>query len=100
MKPSLRRQRQTLAPGLAAGLLLCAALGLPAAPAQASEVVKLARLVITGQRSPAADPAVQAAAVRPVEKLPRVLVEGRRSEDGVQEDRQYAAQRRSQPRAL
>lgn len=101
MKPSLRRQRQTLAPGLAAGLLLCTALGLPAAPAQASEVVKLARLVITGQRSPAADPAVQAAASRPVEKLPpRVLVEGRRSEDGVQEDRQYAAQRRSQPRAL
>lgn len=101
MKSPIRRlHHHALAPTAAAGLLVLVALGLPAAPAQASEVVKLARLVITGQRSPASDPAAQAAASRPVEKLPRVLVEGRRSEDGLQDDRQYAAQRRGQPRAL
>ncbi len=42
--------------------LLGAALWLPAAPAQASEVVKLARLLITGKRQPSRPPAPQPAA--------------------------------------
>ncbi|HEX2010684.1 MAG TPA: hypothetical protein VJN44_07075 [Roseateles sp.] len=78
--------------GTASLALLALALLLPAVPAQASEVVKLARLVITGQRSGA-----EAAAEKPkVERLPPVLIEGRRTEDGVQ----YAFQRRNLPKAL
>lgn len=75
-----------------AGLLLV--LLLPAVPAQASEVVKLARLVITGQRT-----SIEAQALlqgRRIERLPPVLIEGRRSEDGTQ----LALLRRHQPRAL
>ena len=41
--------------------VLGAALGVPAAPAQASEVVKLARLLITGKRQPSRPPAPQPA---------------------------------------
>ena len=41
--------------------LLGVALLLPAAPAQASEVVKLARLLITGKRQPSRPPAPQPA---------------------------------------
>ena len=40
---------------------LGAALWVPAAPAQASEVVKLARLLITGKRQPSRPPAPQPA---------------------------------------
>ena len=73
-----------------AALLL--ALLLPAAPVQASEVVKLARLVITGKRS-----ATEAQAEKQrIERLPPVLIEGRRSEDGVH----YAFHRRNLPKAL
>lgn len=43
----------------------------PPAPVQASEVVKLARLVVTGKRLSAA-PVVRA----PAKQLPKVLVEG------------------------
>ena len=42
--------------------MLGVALWLPAAPAQASEVVKLARLLITGKRQPSRPPAPQPAA--------------------------------------
>ncbi|WP_431102209.1 hypothetical protein [Roseateles noduli] len=42
--------------------VLGAALWVPAAPAQASEVVKLARLLITGKRQPSRPPAPQPAA--------------------------------------
>jgi hypothetical protein len=42
--------------------VLGASLWLPAAPAQASEVVKLARLLITGKRQPSRPPAPQPAA--------------------------------------
>ncbi|HEY1394809.1 hypothetical protein [Roseateles sp.] len=42
--------------------VLGAALSVPAAPAQASEVVKLARLLITGKRQPSRPPAPQPAA--------------------------------------
>lgn len=83
------RATSLTAPAIA-GLLV--ALLLPAAPAQASEVVKLARLVITGKRTPSE---AQAEKQR-IERLPPVLVEGRRSEDGVQ----YAFQRRNMPKAL
>ena len=63
---------------------LALALLMVSAPAQASEVVKLARLVITGKRlsaMPQARPAPQ--------QLPRVLVEGRQggAELRVAEDR-------------
>lgn len=99
---------------LALMLLAGAALALPGAPAHASEVVKLARLVITGKRwtgDPGAaaqtQPLVQPVAhavvrpvvspvVSPVVQLPRVVVVGRRSDDGMQ----LALHRRSLPRAL
>ncbi|WP_431258749.1 hypothetical protein ACQ86G_30520 [Roseateles chitinivorans] len=42
--------------------VLGAVLWMPAAPAQASEVVKLARLLITGKRQPSRPPAPQPAA--------------------------------------
>ncbi len=76
-----RRSGASLLAGLA--LLNCALLA-PAAPAQASEVVKLARLVITGKRlsnTPQTRPAPQ--------QLPRVMVEGRQTpaEVRVAEDR-------------
>lgn len=75
-----------------AGLLMF--LLLPAVPAQASEVVKLARLVITGHRTSVEAQALQQG--RRIERLPPVLIEGRRSPDGTQ----LALLRRHQPRAL
>lgn len=79
-----------------AGLLLFLFLFLllPAVPAQASEVVKLARLVITGHRTSVEVQALQQG--RRIERLPPVLIEGRRSPDGTQ----LALLRRHQPRAL
>lgn len=98
MQNNSHRHRPTLIPAALLGLALLA----PTLPAQASEVVKLARLVITGQRSdPAAAPDRHLAEVGrqagvKIERLPPVLIEGRRSEDGVQ----YAFQRRQFPKAL
>lgn len=58
--------------------ITCAlALILPAAPAQASEVVKLARLVITGKRLGSTPPPPVAPAPA---KLPRVVIEGQHIE--------------------
>ena len=61
--------------GLFGPLSLCIAVSmaalLPATPAEASEVVKLARLVITGKRLSAMPPHRAAA-----EQLPRVVVQG------------------------
>lgn len=57
---------------------LAFALLLPAAPAQASEVVKLARLVITGKRLSAEPPRLLSQGAP--QQLPRVLVEGRRAD--------------------
>jgi len=76
-----RRSVATLAGSLA---VACFAFLVPAGPAQASEVVKLARLVITGKRlssMPQTRPAPQ--------QLPRVMVEGRQTpaEVRVAEDR-------------
>jgi hypothetical protein len=83
-----------LAMAFAAALSLGALLT-SAAPAQASEVVKLARLVVTGVRAgPVKAPAV--ADTRVIQQLPPVLIEGRRSEDGVR----LASQRRGLPKAL
>lgn len=65
----------------------------PAVPVQASELVKLARLVVTGKRlSP--EPTVAERAR--IQQLPPVLIEGRRSPDGLQ----VAAQPRGLPKAL
>jgi hypothetical protein len=64
------RQRSLFASLSLSALVLVAGL-LPAAPAEASEVVKLARLVITGKRL-SAMPAHRATA----EQLPRVVVQG------------------------
>lgn len=63
--------------------VLATALLVGAAPAQASEVVKLARLVITGQRLDAQQLGGEQARLER-KKLPTVVVEGQRSEDGVQ----------------
>ncbi|MFH7044604.1 hypothetical protein ABT392_20125 [Paucibacter sp. JuS9] len=52
-------------------------MGLPAVPAQASEVVKLARLVITGKRLGSTPPPPVAPAPA---KLPRVVIEGQHVE--------------------
>ncbi len=57
---ALNADRPTLK--LLGAALLSAALLAPAAPAQASEVVKLARLLITGKRQPSRPPAPQPAA--------------------------------------
>lgn len=74
-------------------LTLSACLLFPALPAQASEVVKLARLVITGsrlssERMPPVSPRI--------EQLPAVLIQGQRSGDGLT----LAVQLRGQLRAL
>lgn len=64
-----------------------------AAPADASEVVKLARLVIMGHRASVDRPN---AGLPRIEKLPTVVVEGERGDDGVK----LAAQVRGQIKAL
>lgn len=72
----MNQQRSTLIASMAALVL---ALFLPAG-AQASEVVKLARLVITGKRLSAA-PAPQPAPQQTLHQLPRVVVEGHRVDE-------------------
>lgn len=59
MIPTRRHPRRVSLPALrlTGGLALALALLAPAAPVQASEVVKLARLVITGKRQPSKPPA-------------------------------------------
>ncbi len=71
--PSRQSQRSLFESVFLSALLLGAGLLLPAAPAEASEVVKLARLVITGKRL-SAMPVHRASA----EQLPRVVVQGQR----------------------
>jgi hypothetical protein len=80
--------------------VVATAMLLPATPAQSSEVVKLARLVITGKRL-SADHRELLAVDRPVlQKLPTVVVEGE-SEAARQRDRQMAdLWRRGMLRAL
>ena len=51
----------------------------PMAPAEASEVVKLARLVITGKRLSAEPRGLSAAEKSALQHLPPVLVEGQSS---------------------
>lgn len=66
---------------LASSVICALALILPAAPAQASEVVKLARLIITGKRLGSTPPPP----VAPVPtKLPRVVIEGQHIEPALQ----------------
>ncbi len=74
-KNPLRRPRLVALTGTVA-LLAGQLLAVP--QAQASEVVKLARLVITGARLPANEAAKPLA-----ETLPRVTIEGPRSPDGL-----------------
>ncbi|MCV2357605.1 MULTISPECIES: hypothetical protein [Roseateles] len=81
---SKKASRQTRRFGASSLCLTLAALGAclaPAAPAEASEVVKLARLVITGKRL-SAMPQHRAVA----EQLPRVVVQGQ--SEGQQSDKQ------------
>lgn len=66
---------------LASSVTCALALVLPAAPAQASEVVKLARLIITGKRLGSTPP--PPVAPMPA-KLPRVVIEGQHIEPFVQ----------------
>lgn len=78
----------------AAPLALSAAflgLAFPPAPAQASEVVKLARLVVTGKRLSSA-PVVRA----PAKQLPKVVVEGQ----ATPEEMRMADLRRAQFRPI
>lgn len=89
-----RQQGDGRRPAPALGGLLLLLMLLPAAPAQASEVVKLTRLVISGKRiaEPAAEP-------KRIQQLPPVLIEGRRSEEDGRAVH-LAAQRRGLPKAL
>jgi hypothetical protein len=64
-------QQRSLVASLSLSIAVCAAALVPATPVQASEVVKLARLVITGKRL-SAMPQHRASA----EQLPRVVVLG------------------------
>lgn len=89
-EPPARVRRWVPRPGL---LMLSVCLLFPAVPAEASEVVKLARLVITGnrlssERMPPSNPRI--------EQLPPVLIEGQRSGDGLK----LAVQLRGQLRPL
>lgn len=86
-------QHAALRPSLALALLSAALLA-PAGAAHASEVVKLARLVVTGTRSTGEAAAVDKARIQ---RLPPVLIEGRRSADGMQ---LAVQQRRGLPKAL
>jgi hypothetical protein len=85
--------------GLAPLASLAVALLLPAAPAQASEVVKLARLVITGKRLSAEPPPAPAAEKAVLQHLPPVLVEGQSSATQAR-SLQLALHRRGNLRAL
>lgn len=62
-----------IAAALAAMFMSAAVQAAPAAPADATQVVMLPRVVVTGRRTPAA-PAAQ------VVQLPRVVVTGRRAD--------------------
>lgn len=73
-------------------ILLTACLA-PAASVQASEVVNLARLVITGKRIGAEPTAAERAQIQ---QLPIVRIKGLRSRDGLQ----IAAQPQALPKAL
>jgi len=63
---------------------LCLALGLVAAglPAQASEVVKLARLVVSGKRSTNEVPRVTQPETRPIGAGPQIHSSGGNDESG------------------
>jgi len=74
-------------------------LGWPAAPAEASEVVKLARLVITGKRLSAEPRGLSAAERSALEHLPTVRVEGQ-STATLAKTVQLALNRRGVLRAL
>lgn len=62
-----------------AALMLAVSLLAPAQQAAASEVVKLTRLVLTGKRS--VDNSKAGTAQGPIERLPKVSVEGLRMDD-------------------
>lgn len=62
-----------------AALMLAVSSLAPAQQAAASEVVKLTRLVLTGKRS--VDSNKAAAAQSPIERLPKVSVDGLRMDD-------------------
>lgn len=64
---------------LAAACVLAASVFIPAQPADASEVVKLTRLVLTGKRS--VDNSKPGAAQGPIERLPKVSVDGLRMDE-------------------
>ncbi|HLO95345.1 MAG TPA: hypothetical protein VK195_13610 [Burkholderiaceae bacterium] len=64
---------------LAAALTLTLSLLVSAQPADASEVVKLTRLVLTGKRS--VDSGKPAPAQSPIERLPKVSVDGLRMDE-------------------
>jgi len=71
----------------------------PMAPAEASEVVKLARLVITGKRLSAEPRSMGASEKRAHQQLPPVLVEGQSSASQAK-TLQLALDRRGVLRAL
>ena len=65
---------------VAAACLLAVSLFAPAQPADASEVVKLTRLVLTGKRS--VDTGGKAGPTQtPIERLPKVSVDGLRMDE-------------------
>ncbi|MEO3714833.1 hypothetical protein [Roseateles flavus] len=65
---------------MAAACLLAVSLFAPARPADASEVVKLTRLVLTGKRS--VDNGSKAGPAQgPIERLPKVSVDGLRMDE-------------------
>ena len=65
--------------GLVTAVMLCAALLAPAQPVDASEVVKLTRLVLTGKRS--VDSNKASTPPSPVERLPKVSIDGLRMDE-------------------
>lgn len=65
---------------VAAACLLAASLLVPAQPADASEVVKLTRLVLTGKRSVETG-SKAGPAQGPIERLPKVSVDGLRMDE-------------------
>lgn len=75
---SKKRSRMRPLVGLTGAAVVLVGQMLAMPQAQASEVVKLARLVITGTRLPSTELAKPLA-----ESLPRVTIEGQRSPDGI-----------------